>query len=127
MVRFKLPVGTALGVTNAKIKQVEEYLLARPDVSGIFSAVGGFGGDAVNQGMAYTILKDRKERQLSQSDIIKVVRTDIKKNDSRDGKRRFRIFRSGALPLPGGFQWNSSFRGRTGTLSPRSPKTSWTR
>ena len=51
--RFKLPVGTALPVTDGKIKQVEDYLLHQKEVDGVFSAVGGFGGDAVNQGKAY--------------------------------------------------------------------------
>jgi len=78
MLRFKLPVGTALGVTDDKIKQVENYLLKLPEVAGIFSAVGGFGGDAVNQGMAYTTLVDRDKRKISQSDLIKKVRMDIK-------------------------------------------------
>lgn len=79
MLRFKLPVGTALGVTNAKIKQVEDYLLKLPEVAGVFSTVGGFGGDAVNQGMAFVNLVDRDHRTLSQTEIIKKVRSDIRK------------------------------------------------
>jgi HAE1 family hydrophobic/amphiphilic exporter-1 len=79
LLRFKLPVGTSLPVTDAKIKKVEDYLLKQPEIEGIFSAVGGFGGDAVNQGQAFATLVDRDKRKLSQSDIIKKVRKDLHK------------------------------------------------
>src|SRR6185312_4793750 len=79
MLRFKLPVGTALAVTDGKIKQVENYLLTLPEVNGIYSVVGGFGGDSVNQGMAYATLVDRDKRKMTQAEIINKVRTDIKK------------------------------------------------
>ena len=67
MLRFKLPVGSAIGVTDSKIKQVEDYLLKQPEVDGVFSAVGGFGGDAVNQGMAFVTLVDPKKAQAHAS------------------------------------------------------------
>ncbi len=78
MLRFKLPVGTSLGVTNEKMKQVENYLLTKPEVSGIFSAVGGFGGDAVNQGMAFATMVDRNKRKVSQADFTKKIRKEIR-------------------------------------------------
>jgi HAE1 family hydrophobic/amphiphilic exporter-1 len=80
MLRFKLPVGTALAVTDGKIKQVEKYLLSLPEVEGVYSVVGGFGGDSVNQGMAYATLVDRNKRKLSQAELINIVRKHIKKN-----------------------------------------------
>ena len=79
MLRFKLPVGTALSVTNEKIKIVEDYLLKVPEVTGMFTVVGGFGGDAVNQGMAYATLTDRDKRKFSQIEIIKRVRAEVRK------------------------------------------------
>ena len=78
MLRFKLPVGTALNVTDQKIKQVEEYLLKVPEIKGLYSVVGGFGGDAVNQGMAYATLVDPSLRTLSQAELIKKVRKELK-------------------------------------------------
>jgi HAE1 family hydrophobic/amphiphilic exporter-1 len=77
MLRFKLPVGTSLQVTNQSVKKAEDYLLAQPEVSGIFSAVGGFGGDAVNQGMAFATMVDRNQRKVSQFDFMKKVRKNI--------------------------------------------------
>lgn len=79
LLRFKLPTGTALPVTDARIKQVEDYLLEQPEVNGVFSTVGGFGGDAVNQGMAFVSLVDKKQRKASQADLIKKYRSDLYK------------------------------------------------
>jgi HAE1 family hydrophobic/amphiphilic exporter-1 len=79
MLRFKLPVGTSINVTNQKIKQVEDYLLTKPQVSGLMSAVGGFGGDAVNQGMAYVTLVDRDKRKESQKQLINKFRKELRK------------------------------------------------
>ncbi len=39
-VRVKLPVGTALAVTDQKMRQIERILLAQPDVQTVFSASG---------------------------------------------------------------------------------------
>jgi hydrophobe/amphiphile efflux-1 (HAE1) family protein len=79
LLRFKLPVGTALPVTDGKMKQVEDYLLHVPEVEGVFSAVGGFGGDAVNQAMAFVTLVDPDKRKENQSEVIKKIRGQLKK------------------------------------------------
>jgi HAE1 family hydrophobic/amphiphilic exporter-1 len=68
MMRFKLPVGSALGLTNEKIGLVEDYLLAQPEVKGVMANVGGYGGDAVNQGNAFIMLVDKDKRKASQVD-----------------------------------------------------------
>jgi hydrophobe/amphiphile efflux-1 (HAE1) family protein len=78
MLRFKLPVGTSLPVTNVKMKEVEDYLMHVPEVAGVFSAVGGFGGDAVNQGQAFVTLVDPDKRKLTQTELIKKLRTELK-------------------------------------------------
>jgi hydrophobe/amphiphile efflux-1 (HAE1) family protein len=79
LLRFKLPVGTSIQVTDAKIKQVEDYLLSKSEVDGVFSAVGGFGGDAVNQGMAFVNLVDRDKRKFSQQQLINKYRQELKR------------------------------------------------
>ena len=79
MLRFKLPVGTAINVTNEKIKKIEDYLLKLPEVEGVFANVGGFGGDAVNQGNAFVTLVDPKNRKFSQAELVGIFRKDLKK------------------------------------------------
>jgi hydrophobe/amphiphile efflux-1 (HAE1) family protein len=78
MLRFKLPVGTALPVTNDKMSQVEKYILQQPEVDGIFSVVGGFGGDAVNQGQAFVTLVDPDKRKATQTELIQKYRKELK-------------------------------------------------
>ena len=78
MMRFKLPVGSAIGLTNQKMGLVEDYLLQQPEVGGVFAVVGGFGGDAVNQGMAFISLVDRDKRKASQSELIQKFRKELK-------------------------------------------------
>ncbi len=78
LLRYKLPVGTSLNITDGKMKQTEDYLLKQKEVAGVFAVVGGFGGDAVNQGMTFVTLVDRNKRNVSQSDLIKKYRKELK-------------------------------------------------
>ena len=78
MMRFKLPVGSSLGLTDSKIAQVEDYLMKQPEVSGVYAAVGGFGGDSVNQGNAFVTFVDRDKRKATQAELIARFRNDLK-------------------------------------------------
>jgi multidrug efflux pump subunit AcrB len=78
LMRFKLPVGTALPVTNDKMATIETYMLKQPEIDGIFSVVGGFGGDAVNQGMAFVTLVDPGHRKETQGQLITKFRKQLK-------------------------------------------------
>ena len=78
LMRFKLPVGSALALTNEKMQKVEAYLESQPEVTGVYSAVGGFGGDAVNQGMAFVTLVDRDKRKPTQAQLINKYRDALK-------------------------------------------------
>ena len=81
LLRFKLPVGTSMEVTNRRIKHVEEYLATFPEIKGDFSAVGGFGGDAVNQGMAFVSLVDAKSRKRSQFELMNIFKEHFKNEE----------------------------------------------
>ena len=78
LMRFKLPVGTSLGVTDEKISQVEDFMLKQREVDGIFAVVGGFGGDAVNQGMSFVTLVPPDKRGLTQAQLINKFRKELK-------------------------------------------------
>jgi hydrophobe/amphiphile efflux-1 (HAE1) family protein len=78
MLRFKLPVDTALPVTDTTMKAAEDYLLKQPEVDGVFSMVGGFGGTTTNQGQSFVTLVDKDKRKLSQSELIKTFRGKLK-------------------------------------------------
>jgi hydrophobe/amphiphile efflux-1 (HAE1) family protein len=78
VMRYKLPVGSSLAKTDAKIREIENYLKTIPEVEGVFTAVGGFGGDSVNQGQSYITLVDKNKRKLSQVEFIKKIRGELK-------------------------------------------------
>jgi hydrophobe/amphiphile efflux-1 (HAE1) family protein len=79
LLRLKAPVGSAIGFTDSKFRIAEQYLLTVPEVAGMMSMVGGFGGDAVNQGMVYLSLVDRTKRKVSQQDLMKSIRAELYK------------------------------------------------
>jgi hydrophobe/amphiphile efflux-1 (HAE1) family protein len=78
MLRLKGTVGSSIESTDEKLKIVEKYLSQQKVVEGYFSAVGGFGGDAVNQGQVFVTLVEANKRKLSQLKIMDRFRTELK-------------------------------------------------
>lgn len=81
-VNLKMPVGTALAVTNEKVKEAEQILLSEPDVETVFSAAGttlslrGSTTAAIaNQGSATVRLKHDRKRKTQ--DVIKSVQRKL--------------------------------------------------
>jgi hydrophobe/amphiphile efflux-1 (HAE1) family protein len=80
--RFQTPVGSSLDATDRYFRQIESYLIARPEVRRFAGFIGGFGGTDVNTGMAFVSMKDRGERPrdaalgrpLTQQEFMGVVR-----------------------------------------------------
>lgn len=79
LLRVKAPVGSALGYTDEKLKLVEDFLRKMPEVEGVFTMVGGFGGDSVNQGNLFVTLVDASKRKRTQQEIIRALRPALKK------------------------------------------------
>ena len=77
ILRLTAPVGSSLELTDGASKRAEAYLVSLPEVTDSFASVGGFGGDAVNQSMIFVNLKRRKERSLSQRDVMDKVRKEL--------------------------------------------------
>jgi multidrug efflux pump subunit AcrB len=74
LIRLKAPVGSALPFTDKKMRMAEEYLAKLPESDGVFSMVGGFGGDAVASGQITVTLVDRNKRKKSQAELQKEIR-----------------------------------------------------
>ena len=79
MVRLKAPMGSAIEYTDKKSKEVEELLHSFPEVKSVFSTIGGFGGDAVNQSMFFVSLVDPSQRKKSQQVFMNELRPVFKK------------------------------------------------
>ncbi|MDH5540802.1 MAG: efflux RND transporter permease subunit, partial [Rhizobacter sp.] len=78
----RMPVGASLERGDAKIRQVEEIVLAMPEVLNVSSNIGGRGvGLAVgrNQAAINIGLKPRAQRQRSQKQVEDVIRERIAK------------------------------------------------
>lgn len=78
IIRVQGPVGSALPLTDSKIRLAEEWLLKQPEVDGVFAMVGGFGGDAVAQGILNVNLVPPNKRAVSQKQIIARYREALK-------------------------------------------------
>jgi multidrug efflux pump subunit AcrB len=78
LMRYKLPVGTALAITDRRSRELEDFILKQPEVNGVFSSVGGFGADAVNQGQLQVSLVAPNMRKFSQKQLMDKWRVELK-------------------------------------------------
>jgi len=78
MVRLETPPGTHRDATLEILKRDEEWLLAQPEVEGLFSAVGIAGPDtpegATNLGLMFTTLTPRSQRERSAHELMRDAR-----------------------------------------------------
>ncbi len=79
LLRIKTPIGSSIETTSGAFQAIEKLLLARPEIAGIFAAMGGFQGGQVNQGFIFVSLKPRSERKKSQAEIMDLARNEINK------------------------------------------------
>lgn len=85
--RVRTPVGSSIEMTSEKFKEVEKFIMSRPEVARYFSAIGGFGGGEVNSGQVFIVLKPPSERPVTepykhrptQKDIMNHFRQELKK------------------------------------------------
>ncbi|MCC2680053.1 MAG: hypothetical protein K0R29_2629 [Pseudobdellovibrio sp.] len=87
MIQMTNPPGTAITLTDERVKIVEKFLGARSEVKSFFVAAGGFTGGETNAAMIFVELKNKGERgqdavkkkELSQQEMIEVVREYLTK------------------------------------------------
>jgi multidrug efflux pump subunit AcrB len=72
---LRMPVGSSLERTDAKVRQVEEVLKALPEVKTVSTWVGGAGQR--NQAWLNISLSDRKERQRTQKQVEEDIRSRV--------------------------------------------------
>ncbi len=84
---LRMPVGSSLERTNAKVSQIEEIVAALPEVATISTWVGGAGQR--NQAWLNITLKDRKERSRSQQQVEDAIREQIAKIPGTDASVGF--------------------------------------
>jgi multidrug efflux pump subunit AcrB len=72
---LRMPVGSSLERTDAKVRQVEEIVLALPEVQTVSTQVGGAGQR--NQATLNIALQVRRDRQRSQKQVEDAIREAI--------------------------------------------------
>jgi hydrophobe/amphiphile efflux-1 (HAE1) family protein len=77
-VNFYMPAGTPLEVTDQQLKKIETTLLAKPEVEGIFSSIGGFGSGDVSSANIFVNLVPKSKRKQTQQELQKSYRQELK-------------------------------------------------
>ncbi len=75
MVRLMTAVGSDITETDALIIRAEDKVRSHPEVTQIFSFVGG--GSSINAGMLYVTLVPPKDRKLDQTGLSAVIRREL--------------------------------------------------
>lgn len=81
------PPGTAISLTDERVKIVEKFLQSRSEVASFFVAAGGWTGGETNAAMLFIEMKAKgqrgkdavKKKELSQQEFIEVVREYLNK------------------------------------------------
>ena len=79
---METPPGTSLEGTLDRVKEGEKWLLAQPELKGLFSGVGVSGPDGpgnVTGAMFVAILKPRSERARSAQELMIAARAELGK------------------------------------------------
>lgn len=74
LVRFELPTGTGIDRADARLRELEELLIAQDEVAGLFGAVGIGRGQNVNIGNLFVTLVPREQRAVTQEQMIRRTR-----------------------------------------------------
>ena len=83
LVRLMLPLGSSMEKTDGLFKQAEAFLMQRPEIQNVYSAVGGFTGGQVNQGFLFITMKPPAQRPRvqgrheTQQEFMQVVRKEF--------------------------------------------------
>ena len=84
---LRMPVGSSLERTDAKVRQIEEIVSALPEVENLSTWVGGAGQR--NQAWLNIALKPRKDRKRSQKQVEEAMRQLIAKVPGTDASVGF--------------------------------------
>jgi hydrophobe/amphiphile efflux-1 (HAE1) family protein len=82
LVTVKTPIGSSIDATNDVYKKVEAYLKTKDEVQDYYTTIGNYqNNNVVNAGVIYVILKDPKERKLTQQQLMDRTREELKQLD----------------------------------------------
>ena len=107
---FDTPPGTALKATSEILDLNEKYVMAQPEIVGLFEAVGMGGRDGVaraNEGIMFATLKPMSQRKRTVQQVI----DDARKALGAIPGQNIRIFDPSSMQTGGGAQFEVMLRG----------------
>ncbi|MBI4309192.1 MAG: efflux RND transporter permease subunit [Candidatus Omnitrophica bacterium] len=83
----RTPVGSSINYTNERFKEIEKFILSRPELNHYFAAVGGFQGGQANGGNIFVTFKPPRQRPivapnkrpLNQAQLMALFRKELNK------------------------------------------------
>ena len=89
LISFRTPLGSSIEYTNSRLEKMEA-VLQRYDaqIASYFSTIGVGAQGQVNKGTVSIRLKDRRERSMSQQELIRAIRAEL---DQIPGVRAFPV------------------------------------
>ncbi len=84
---LRMPVGSSLDRTDAKVRQIEDIVRALPEVENVSTSVGGAGQR--NQARLNIVLKPKDQRERSQKKVEVAIREQIAKVPGTDASVGF--------------------------------------
>ncbi len=78
LVSIRLPVESAIQVTDAVYKKAEQYLAAQKEVKHVYATVGNFeNNNVVNNGVIYVAMTEPANRSMSQQDFMRHIKEEL--------------------------------------------------
>jgi HAE1 family hydrophobic/amphiphilic exporter-1 len=100
LVRMETPPGTTLEATRELLEQDEAWVLAQPEVAGLFSGVGVAGPDGpgtTSHGIMFATLRPRDERERGAHELMRLAREHF----SQIPGQKVKVFDMGGMMTAG--------------------------
>jgi hydrophobic/amphiphilic exporter-1 (mainly G- bacteria), HAE1 family len=78
-INVKTPLGASLEYTDSRMKLVEKVLASRDEIESYYASIGSGSRGQVNQGNVNVRLKPKQQRDISQKELMKQLRTELDK------------------------------------------------
>ncbi|HKK46289.1 MAG TPA: efflux RND transporter permease subunit [Balneolaceae bacterium] len=76
-ISFEMPTGTSIDAMNSRLYKIENTLSKYPQIQSLFSSVGSGASQEVNKGNFFVNMVSTDQRDISQQDLMKEVRTKL--------------------------------------------------
>ena len=76
-VRFQTAVGSDITETDKLMQKVEGVFYSHPEITQLFSIVGGMWGGGINSGMIFANMVEPKDREMTQAEFSAVLRREL--------------------------------------------------